>query len=601
MTYSINRSNGTFLTSVADGALDSTTDLKFIGKNYSGFGVIQNENFLYLLENFSNTVAPTKPISGQVWYDSGTKKLKFYDGAQFKTASGAEISSTAPTGLAQGDLWYDTTTNQLSVWNGSSFVLIGPQSAPGFGTSQIVTQVVKDVNNTSHVILRSVVGGVTTAVFSNDTTFQLSDTNALVGFSATDNRINKGITLNSVTSAGVSTGGFKYWGTATNSEQLGGLPASSYITRAGIGGTNSFESLVQFGPDGLTVGSGTAGVRKELHISIQDSITPVIENQTNGAIKIKISNAASTTDYDDFMIFSRTNYVVGDNSTSLAIFPGITNKIDLGIANRKWKSVYATSVYGNLTGNVTGDSAGAHTGNIKAANGTVAYDATTRTYTGDFFVGGNFTGTFSGVATSSSNASRLTNLDPSKVANPGVDTIPVRDSTGKITAVTFQGQATDAQKVNGRSLSIYKDPDTVALRTIGGDLEARFFNGTATSAHYADLAEIYKTDKAYAPGTVVSVGGKDEVTESTYGDRAVGVISTNPAYLMNKDAEGQPVALRGRVPCKVRGTITKGAKLVAGDTGHAVMASHHSVHNAFALALESHFGDNESVIEVIVL
>lgn len=600
MTYSINRANGTFLTSVPDGTLDSTTDLKFIGKNYAGFGTIQNENFLYLLESFSNTVAPTKPISGQVWYDSGTKKLKFYDGSQFKTASGAEISSTAPTGLSQGDLWYDTGTNQLSVWNGSSFVLIGPQSAPGFGTSQIVTQVVKDTNNTSHVILRAVVGGLTTAVFSNDTTFQLNDSNALVGFSAADNRINKGITLNSVTSAGVSNGGFKYWGTSTNSEALGGLPASSYITRAGIGGTNSFESLVQFGPDGLTVGSGTAGVRKEFHISIQDSITPVLENQANGAIKIKISNAGSVSDYDDMMIFSRTAFIVGDTTTANAIFPGVTNKYDFGTSNRSWKSVHAVALFGNLTGNVVGDSTGAHTGNVKASNGSVAYDATTRTYTGDFFIG-NLTGNVSGVATSASNASRLTNLDPSKVANPGVDTIAVRDSVGKITAVTFDGQATDAQKVNGRLLSIYKDPDTIALRTVGGDLEARLFNGTATSARYADLAEIYKTDIEYKVGTVVAVGGEAEVTEATVGSRAIGVISEKPAYLMNSEAEGQPVALKGRVPCKVSGRIKKGAKLVAGANGRAVEATYHTEINSFGIALETHTEPYDGVIEVLVL
>ena len=63
MTYRVDRYNRTFLTNVADGTIDSTTDLRFVGRNYSGYGEIQNENFLHLLENFSNTVAPSRPIS----------------------------------------------------------------------------------------------------------------------------------------------------------------------------------------------------------------------------------------------------------------------------------------------------------------------------------------------------------------------------------------------------------------------------------------------------------------------------------------------------------------------------------------------------------
>jgi hypothetical protein len=79
MPYSIDRFNGTTLTVIEDGTIDTTTDIKLIGKNYAGYGEVQNENFLHLLESFSGTTAPPRPISGQIWFDSGTKKLKFYD------------------------------------------------------------------------------------------------------------------------------------------------------------------------------------------------------------------------------------------------------------------------------------------------------------------------------------------------------------------------------------------------------------------------------------------------------------------------------------------------------------------------------------------
>jgi hypothetical protein len=105
---------------------------------------------------------------------------------------------------------------------------------------------------------------------------------------------------------------------------------------------------------------------------------------------------------------------------------------------------------------------------------------------------------------------------------------------------------------------------TLALRDTGGNLTATNFLGVASSAKYADLAEIYTADKNYEPGTVVIFGGTEEITATkiTHDTRVAGVISTNPAYLMNSEATGLPVAFTGRVPCKVRGPVTKGDVLV---------------------------------------
>jgi hypothetical protein len=91
--------------------------------------------------------------------------------------------------------------------------------------------------------------------------------------------------------------------------------------------------------------------------------------------------------------------------------------------------------------------------------------------------------------------------------------------------------------------------------------------GTATNARYADLAENYSSDKKYVPGTVVVFGGNEEITISTFShDTAVaGVISTNPAHLMNSELDGLPVALQGRVPCRVQGPINKGDRVVTSD------------------------------------
>ena len=103
MSYTITRTNGAQVAIVADGTIDATLDLKLIGKNYAGYGAVQNENFVYLLENFASNNPPPRAISGQIWFDSSASKLKFYDGVKFRTTGGAEISATAPTGLTVGD------------------------------------------------------------------------------------------------------------------------------------------------------------------------------------------------------------------------------------------------------------------------------------------------------------------------------------------------------------------------------------------------------------------------------------------------------------------------------------------------------------------
>jgi hypothetical protein len=106
---------------------------------------------------------------------------------------------------------------------------------------------------------------------------------------------------------------------------------------------------------------------------------------------------------------------------------------------------------------------------------------------------------------------------------------------------------------------------------VAGNATADFFVGTATQAQYADLAEIYQPDQAYEPGTVLVFGGEHEVTVSTvsHDTRVAGVVSTAPAYLMNSQQLGIPVALTGRVPCRVRGPVAKGEQLVNIEPGIA--------------------------------
>ena len=125
----------------------------------------------------------------------------------------------------------------------------------------------------------------------------------------------------------------------------------------------------------------------------------------------------------------------------------------------------------------------------------------------------------------------------------------------------------------------------------------------ATMAQYADLAEKYLSDQNYECGTVVMVGGTREVTASKFGFRAIGVVSTNPAYMMNSElAGGTYIALKGRVPVKVTGTVNKGDSLIGADNGFALSASGIIAPNmVFAIALEDNDNGWIDVIEAIIL
>lgn len=126
--------------------------------------------------------------------------------------------------------------------------------------------------------------------------------------------------------------------------------------------------------------------------------------------------------------------------------------------------------------------------------------------------------------------------------------------------------------------------------------------GSQLQATYADLAEYYEADDNYEPGTVLMFGGDKEVTLAEDGtSRVAGVVSTNPAYVMNSTCPGllTAIALQGRVPCKVKGTISKGDMLVSAGDGYAIASENPSMGTVIGKALANFNGD-EGIIEVAV-
>jgi hypothetical protein len=590
MAYQVNKFNGTLVATVEDGVIDTTTDLRFIGKNYAGYGEVQNENFLHLMENFSNTTAPPKAVIGQIWYDSANSKLKFYNGSKFKTANGAEVSTVAPSGLAVGEFWWDSSAKQLYTYSGTDFVLVGPVASPDLGTSSVSAVVVKDTLNNNHTILKMIASGEVVALVNNDDAFTLNATSKppeLANF--TDGAVKKGITLRATNSAGVSSN-YVYWGTASNAARLGGVEASQFLQKDA---PEPFSNEIFFSDNGLTIGNGS-----DLRAWIKNGDEITLESQQGNEIYVRIT-VTENTDERDVAVFSQTG-----------IAPGQDGAYTLGKVGARWSNIYSQAFTGALTGNVTGNVTGNTIGNLVATDATVMVNGTTKEigYAGAT-LRGTLYGSVSGDVTGQSGDSlKLSGKTASISITAGSAEIPIRDTSGNIYANQFKGIADKADQLlvgaSYRSTSLEADANTVVARTSSGDIKANIMYGTATSAYYADLAEKYLADKEYEPGTVVSIckHGDHEIEACSQGQRALGVVSTNPAYMMNSGLEGGTyIALKGRVPVKVHGPVTKGDFLMAANTGVAIAIKVNHV-DTFAIALETN-EDSMGIhtIEAVVL
>jgi hypothetical protein len=214
MPYIINKTNGAQIALVDNAEIDNSTDISFVGRNYSGYGEVFNENFLRLLENFANSTQPPKPITGEIWFNSGndSKKLNVYDGSKFKSVANLSVSSSAPTFPTTGDLWWDNVNSKLKLWNGTSYSEIGPQVSAK-ADFKTVEEIVDPLDpSITQPVIEATFGGNERILFS-DTAFVPNETSLLDGNFPT---VKKGITLygaNAITGSSKSTG-YYFWGTA---------------------------------------------------------------------------------------------------------------------------------------------------------------------------------------------------------------------------------------------------------------------------------------------------------------------------------------------------------------------------------------------------
>ena len=321
MPYQIDRFALGTLATVDDGTVDQTTNLKLVGRNYAGYGEIQNENFVHLLENFASANAPSRPLSGQIWFDSAANKLKFYDGVKFRTTGGAEIGTAQPAGLTTGDFWWDTGNNQLYAYNGNTFTLVGPQGV-GSSVTSIVSRTIRDSLSASRPVIEGKIENKT-VFFISDAAFTILTADRPTGFT----QVKQGFTLRGAdVNTGIQTAVSnatldKYWGTAANADRLNGLEASAFVQVGSI----------DFDDSGFTVGTGN-----DLEVKIVEDNKAVIINNVGDSIRLGAKPTSGIATHSVTI-------------TGTGINPATHNTFTLGTSINKFSAVHATSFEGLAT------------------------------------------------------------------------------------------------------------------------------------------------------------------------------------------------------------------------------------------------------------
>jgi hypothetical protein len=378
---------------------------------------------------------------------------------------------------------------------------------------------------------------------------------------------------------------------------LTGLTVSSTITgsvsgSAGTAGTVTTAAQPNITSTGtltsLTVtGNAAAGnvtTAGQLVSSVATGTAPIVVTSTTQVANLNVATAG---------VAGTVTSAAQPNITSVGTLSGLSVTATItGNVNGSAATV-TTAAQPNITSVGTLTSL-AVTGNISAANVTATHYGAATGLTG--IPGANITGTIPSdvVPTLNQNTSGYA-ATVSSAAQGNIT------SVGTLTGLTVSG----ATSVTGNSAL------TTTNLTSGANTTAGYMTGTWTlttgsklNATYADLAEKYTADADYEPGTVLVFGGEQEVTLSTDSDsfRVAGVVTTNPAYTMNNECEGEHVAtiaLQGRVPVKVIGPVFKGDLLVSCGNGHAIANNIARAGTIIGKSLEN-FNEATGVIEVAV-
>jgi microcystin-dependent protein len=429
---------------VQDDVRNNDTSLIFVGRNFAGYGQSIAENFLALMENFSNTTPPESPVEGQLWYDTIEGILKIWDNINWKAASNIQKSVSQPsTSISKdGELWVDTANQQLNIFVGGRWVVVGPEFSNGLGSGPKVKSI-KDSNEQDRVILIFYVEEIPLIIFSKDS---FTPKIFIDGFPVIRSGLN-------VTSLNVGVGNFdtKLYGRATSSDSLiiagNEIPGNKFL-RSDVPNTIDFGLLIR-NNSGLTIGTdgvfnlSASATAAKLYNSAPGSSLDFQVNRNgvpsttvrilNGNVGINnlnpsealavvgnISVSGSILLQSDDPVTINTNGGISVAKKILAnggievtgainpedIVPRNTDQYQLGTAGKRWKTIRAEAVIADtITGTINGD--------ITGTAGKAAELATASTFSIDGDVRTIADISFKGI----DNVRMITTLDPAFINN----------------------------------------------------------------------------------------------------------------------------------------------------------------------------------------
>jgi hypothetical protein len=341
------------------------------------------------------------------------------------------------------------------------------------------------------------------------------------------------------------------------------------------------------------------------NVNVSNTVTAprLISNVSTGTAPLTVSSTTKVTNlnadlldgYDTATTSTANTVAVRDSNGSLTanVFIGsgasLTSVPGANVTGQVANALVAGTVYTSAQPNITSvgtlTSLGV-TGNISSGNANLGNAATA-----NYFIG---------------NGSLLSNLPIGTTVSNGTSNISIPVANGNVNVSVNGSPNIFVVSASGASVAgnLTTTNITTGANTTVGNITGNWLltAGSQLEATYADLAEYYEADESYEPGTVLEFGGDKEVTLAEDGTtRVAGVVSTNPAYAMNANCQGRAVAiaLQGRVPTKVRGTIRKGDMMVSGGNGFARPSSAPQMGTVIGKALQN-FDGIEGVIEVAI-
>jgi hypothetical protein len=277
MSYLVNKTDGELLATILDGQTNgSASSIVLIGKQVTGYGEVQNENFVHIMENFANTVDPSHPLAGQLWWNTDNNTMQVFDGSTWRPVTGFTSSVTMPSGSYVGDQWWDKVNDQYKVFNGTDWLVVGPAFSKLDGKSGALVENIYDSGATKHTIIKVYHNGDVTAIINRDTEF--TPNVAISGFTT----VKPGISFTNSVDA------IKFYGTATNADTLGNLTPSQYL-RSDVDATTTSTLSVN--------GQLNVGQNNEFNVAANGLSQVVLKNTANNQdlqIKVTVASALHT-------------------------------------------------------------------------------------------------------------------------------------------------------------------------------------------------------------------------------------------------------------------------------------------------------------------